>query len=607
MSIYNWISLIGGIGLFLYGMNVLGGAIESFAGAKLEKTLEKLASTRIRGMLLGMGVTAVIQSSAATSIMAIGFINAGIMSMEQGVSVMLGSNIGTTITGQILRLSDLSGNQFLTLINPSTIAPLFIAAGAGIRLMTKREKQRNIASIMIGFGVIFVGMSMIEEASAPLSQSESIHELFAYLNNPLIALLVGMVITSILQSASASVGILQAVSVTGQITMGMAIPMVVGMNIGKFVPIVLSSLGTNHKARRAVLVNILVMITGSLIFLAALMVLRAAPNPWLLGDVAGRGNIANFNTIFNLSTTFLLFPAVMPLVSLAKRLIPGEEESRADRELARLDDTFLATPSIAIEQCFQVVVAMGEAAVENIEWAASLLGKYNDAVVAHLDSNEQFLDKAEATLGEYMMKVNSHNLDEEQTQRMTLIMHALGDFERIGDYCVNIAEVAEYNAENKIEFSEVCKYELRYLMDAVHAITDLTLEALRKESEDVSRRVEPLEETIDSMIELLKQKHIDRLKRGECGIQRGISFMEVLTNVERISDHCSNIAVHTWQRVSHTAGFNPHEELESMHKGNSEEYSRLFNEYTSIFLAPVADEQDLKALRTAAARPQKAN
>ena len=394
---------------------------------------------------------------------------------------------------------------------------------------------------------------------------------------------------------------------TGQITMGMAIPMVVGMNIGKFVPIVLSSLGTNHKARRAVLVNILVMITGSLIFLAALMVLRAAPNPWLLGDVAGRGNIANFNTVFNLSTTFLLFPAVMPLVSLAKRLIPGEEESRADRELARLDDTFLTTPSIAIEQCFQVVVAMGEAAVENIEWAASLLGKYNDAVVAHLDSNEQFLDKAEATLGEYMMKVNSHNLDEEQTQRMTLIMHALGDFERIGDYCVNIAEVAEYNAENKIEFSEVCKYELRYLMDAVHAITDLTLEALRKESEDVSRRVEPLEETIDSMIELLKQKHIDRLKRGECGIQRGISFMEVLTNVERISDHCSNIAVHTWQRVSHTAGFNPHEELESMHKGNSEEYSRLFNEYTSIFLAPVADEQDLKALRTAAARPQKAN
>lgn len=591
MSIDKWISLIGGIGLFLYGMNVLGGAIESFAGARLEKTLEKLASTRLRGMLLGMGVTAVIQSSAATSIMAIGFINAGIMSMEQGVSVMLGSNIGTTITGQILRLSDLSGSGVMNLINPSTIAPLFIALGAGIRLMTKRERQRNVASILIGFGMIFVGMSMIEEASAPLSQSESIRGMISYLNNPLIALLVGAVITSILQSASASVGILQAVSVTGQISMGMAIPIIIGMNIGKFVPIVLSSLGTNQKARRAVTVNIMVMLTGSLVFLAAMFLLRVRPDPWLLGDVAGRGNIANFNTVFNLSVTLLLFPAVAPLVKLAKRLIPGEEESRADKELARLDDTFLSTPAIAIEQCFQVIVAMGEAAVENIEWAASLINHYSDATVAHLENNEQFLDKSEAVLGEYMMKVNSHHLDEEQTQRMTLIMHALGDFERIGDYCVNIAEVAQYNAENRIEFSEVCKFELRYLMDAVHAITDLTLEALRKESEDVSRRVEPLEETIDSMIELLKQKHIDRLKRGECGIQRGISFMEILTNVERISDHCSNIAVHTWQRVSHTAGFNPHEELESMHKGNSEEYSRLYDEYTSIFLAPVADNK----------------
>lgn len=406
-----------------------------------------------------------------------------------------------------------------------------------------------------------------------------------------------MVITSILQSASASVGILQAVSVTGQVTMGMAVSIIIGMNIGKFVPIVLSSLGTNRKARRAVTVNILVMVTGSLVYLAALMALRAAPNPWLLGDVAGRGNIANFNTIFNLSTTLLLFPAVTPLVRLSRRLIPGEEESRADKELARLDDTFLITPSIAIEQCFQVVVAMGEAAVENIEWTASLLGRYNEAVVAHMDNNEQFLDKAEATLGEYMMKVNSHNLDEEQTQRMTLIMHALGDFERIGDYCVNIAEVAQYNEENKIEFSKVCRYELRYLMDAVHAITDLTLEALRKESEDVSRRVEPLEETIDSMIDLLKQKHISRLKRGERGIQRGISFMEVLTNVERISDRCSNIAVHIWQRVSHTVGFNPHEELESMHQGNSEEYSRLFSEYSSIFLEPVADERELSAFK----------
>lgn len=601
MSVYDWINLIGGIGLFLYGMSVLGAAIESFAGAKLEKTLEKLASTRVRGMLLGAGVTAVIQSSAATSIMAIGFINAGIMNMEQGVSVMLGSNIGTTITGQILRLSDLTGSGVLTMLNPSTIAPLFIAIGAFIRLMTKKEKQRNVASILIGFGMIFVGMSMIEEASAPLSQSQSVHALLEYLNNPLIALLLGAVVTSILQSASASVGILQAMSVTGQISMGMAIPIVIGMNIGKFVPIVLSSLGTNRKARRAVLVNVMVMCSGALVFLIALLVMRMTPSPWLLGEVAGRGNIANFNTVFNLSTTFLLFPAVTLLVTLAKRLIPGEEESRADRELARLDDTFLATPAIAIEQCFQVIVAMGEAAVENIEWATALLNKYQEATLSHLNGNEQFLDKSEAMLGEYMMKVNSHHLDEEQTQRMTLIMHALGDFERVGDYCVNIAEVAQYNSENKIEFSEVCKYELRYLMDAVHAITDLTLEALRKESEDVSRRVEPLEETIDSMIELLKQKHIDRLKKGECDIQRGISFMEVLTNVERISDHCSNIAVHTWQRVSHAAGFNPHEELESMHQGNSEEYSRLFNEYTSIFLAPVADEKDLKALRVRSA------
>ena len=587
--IFNLLNLLGGIGLFLFGMNLLGTSLEKFAGAKLEKTLEKLTNNRFKGVLLGAVVTAVIQSSSATSVMVVGFVNAGIMRLTQGVAVMMGANIGTTITGQILRLGDISNQSTLmALIKPTSFAPLCIAVGAFIRLLSKRDRIKELASIIIGFGIIFVGMSTIETAFEPLRQTPAFERVFLWISNPAFGFLLGFIITSILQSASASVGVLQAVSASSAMSFATAAPIVLGMNVGKFVPVMLASSGTSKKAKRAVVVNIMICTFGAVIFLIAMYAWQYTVGFSFWNSIVSRGAIADFNSIFNILTTLIMFPFCGLLIKLSSLVVRDVEVSKIDQELQLLDARFLNTPSLALEQSMKVILSMGETARENLDISTRLLDAYDPAQAAVLNDNEAFLDKSETVLSEYLVQIASSDHDSAAAREITQILHAVSDFERIGDYCVNIADVAKYNHDENCVFSDSGKRELSYLMSAAQEIIEMTVQALRDENAVMARSIEPLEETIDSIVEILKQKHIARLQSGECDIQRGISFVEVLTNVERISDHCSNVGVHITQRLSNDENFDAHAELNRMHNEGSDEYKALCEYYGSIYRDPIA-------------------
>ena len=434
-------------------------------------------------------------------------------------------------------------------------------------------------------------MSMIEGGMEPLKSSAAVQSLFRQFENPLLGVLLGVAVVSVLQSASASVGVLQAISATGSITFAMAAPIVLGMNIGKFVPVIMASAGTNKKARRAVVINIMICVSGAVVFLAAMYLYQALAGFSFWDKTVSRGGIANFNTVFNLATTVLMFPFCGLMIRLSGRIIPDADESRAERELALLDARFLPTPALALEQAHKVVCAMADTGRENFVLATSLLSRYDAEKAAALEENEAFLDKSETALTEYVVQINAHDLDHEKTRFSQETALAICDFERIGDYCVNIAEVAQYMDEHGVHFSAQGTRELSYLFEATSAILDLTYTAYRNTDRATALRVEPLEETIDSMLEILKQRHTDRLERGECDVQRGISFMDLFGNVERISDHCSNVAVHVLQRLSETDDFDAHFERNEMHKGVSEAYRTLFDCYRSLYVEPLMTEE----------------
>ena len=580
----NWIALLGGIGMFLYGMSLLGSSLEKAAGPKLEQTLERLAGGKLRGVLLGVLVTAVIQSSSATSIMVIGFINSGIMNLNQGVAVMMGSNIGTTVTGQLLRLGDISSSgSWLSFLKPSAFAPLCIAAGAAIRLAFKKETHKNVASMVIGFGLIFVGMSTIETSFAPFAENMP-SGLVSVLDNPFAGFFIGVVATAILQSCSASVGVLQAVAATGAIRFQMAAPIVLGMNVGKFIPVLMAASGSNRRARRAVMVNMMICLSGAVVFLVGMYMWQGVVGFSFWDDVVGRGQVANFHTLFNVVVTVCMLPFSGLLVKLSGRLIPGSDASKADQELSLLDKNFLKTPSLALGQSQKVVISMGESARENLAMAMAALRQPSQPLFDKINENEDFLDKAETKLGEYLVHITASGIDREQTQIATEMMHTLGDFERIGDYAVNVSDVASYNRDHKITFSDVGWNEIAQLFEAAEEIMDITIRAFAENSQEWAESVEPLEETIDSMVAELKQRHIDRLQRGECDISRDISYTEVLTNVERISDHCSNIAVNVIRRATHNQSFDPHVELNKLHQEGSKRYDELFKAYMARYM-----------------------
>ena len=570
MDIFSVLTLLGGIGLFLYGMSLLGTSLEKIAGAGLEKTLERLTNSRLKGLALGAVVTGIIQSSAATTVMLVGFVNAGIMKFAQTIPVIMGANIGTTVTGQILRLGDLSGSQlFFELIKPTSFAPIVIAIGSFMILISKHRKTKNIAHLLIGFGILFFGMTTMESALAPLKDSPAFQEIFFMFSNPILGVLLGAVVTAILQSSSASVGILQAIASTGTVTFSMAAPIIIGQNIGKCITVLIASIGTNKNAKRVVVCHLMINIIGAIMFLIGIYGFQAMVGFSFWDSAMTRGNIADFHTLFNIATSLILLPFCNVLVAISQKLLHDDAPSRADSCLALLDDIFLDRPTLALEQCRKVTLQMGETIFEK------------------LNENENFLDKCETAVGEYVVRISAQRIRRTDQRESAMFLHCVSDFERIGDHCVNIAEVGQFNKEQGISFSKKGLKEIRMVIEAVKHVLDITLDAYEKDDLTGAYRVEPLEEVIDVLRETIKAHHIERLSKGNCSVQAGISLTEFLTSAERISDHCSNVALHIIEKLSNTKNFDSHEFQKIMHRGATEEYKALYKYYESQYYDPI--------------------
>lgn len=585
MELQSILTMLGGIGLFLYGMKLMGQSLERFAGAKMEKTLERLTSSRGKGVLLGAGVTAVIQSSSATIIMVIGFLNAGILKLVQAVPVIMGANIGTTITAQILRLGDINNdNLILQMLKPVSFAPICVVIGAFAMLLSKKNKSRDKAGIAVGLGILFIGMNMMESSFAPLANSEEFMQFFLVLTNPFLGVLAGMGVTILLQSSSASVGVLQAMSATGAITFSMAAPIVIGQNIGKCVTVLLASIGTNKNSRRAVCIDITMSIMGAIIFLAAIYLYQGLFGFSFWDEPVNRGRIADFHTLFNLVTCIVMLPCVNLLIQISKKIVKDKKGSKIDEELQLLDPIFIPTPTLALEQCKKVMASMSDAVMENYGLAMECVFEHNTEKSDRIRENENFLDKTESVLGDYLVKITEQHLDIEQNRLATEFMHTVGDFERIGDHCMNLLGVAEFNQEQEIHFSHEALHELEYLHRAVKEALTITATAYQEERESVCHKIGPLEDNVDYLVDLLKSKHIDRLKSGQCTTQGGISYVELLTNMERIADHCMNVAQHLHQRIIRQSL--------DIHKSeifdrNADEYKAMYVYYEKQYLDPV--------------------
>lgn len=588
MVFTDYLPVLAGIGMFLYGMSLMGSSLEKLAGANLEKVLEKLTSSKLKGVALGTVVTGVIQSSAATTVMVVGFLNAGIIKLPQAVPVIMGANIGTTVTAQILRLGDIGGTTImLSLLKPSTFAPILIAAGAAIQLISKKKKTKNIAFLLLGLGLLFFGMYTMERTLSPLKDMPGFQNIFVMFRNPFLGILLGAVVTAALQSSSASVGILQALASTGAITFSNALPIILGQNIGTCLTVLLASFGTNKNSKRAVFFHLFFNLAGSAIFLVASYGYQLLIGFPFWDMPATRGNIADIHTLFNIVNTILLLPFTTLIIALARKAIPDKGLSSAEEDLAKLDDILLKSPSLALGQSLQVVMGMGHTALQNYKRAVELLYNYDDNRMQQLNDDENILDRAETALDNYVVKITSKDLTKTEGSVATGILHTVKDFERVGDYAVNIAEVAEFNHSNNIRFSADAVRELGYITSAVEEIINKTVEVYKSRRLEDAMHIEPLEEVIDVMIEKLKTRHVDRLTTGKCHVQSGISFLELLTNFERISDHCSNIAMHVIKMDESTGTIDVHAYLKKMHDATDEEYKAFFRYYESKYSDPL--------------------
>lgn len=568
------VQMIGGLALFIYGMTTMGKGLERAAGSKLEKTLEKMTGNVFTALIMGMVVTMVIQSSSATTVMVVGFVNAGIMTLKQSVGVILGANIGTTVTAQILRLSggDGSGNLFMDLLKPKNLAYIIVLAGVIIMMLAKKRRTRDIADIFTGFGILFIGMSVMEGAVAPLADLPQFADLFAAISNPVLGVIVGAGVTAIIQSSSASVGILQALSTTGAITYSAAIPIILGQNIGTCITAFLSSLGGSKNARRTAMVHFYFNLIGSIAFLVAIYAVQYTVGFSFWDNPIDKGGIANFHTLFNVTCTVLFLPFTGLLVKLAKWSVPTGETQ--EDPLAKLEPRFLTTPALALDQAQRCIADMGEAAKNNYHLAVDPLFGGSAANEEIFREHEAFLDRAEVEIGRYLTTM--HNVRSvDQRRQSAEMMHSLSDFEKIGDYAQNIFDRADEFRQAGLSFSPTAMNELHAMTDAVSEVIDMTVEAYVTQSVSLARSVEPLEEVVDTMKEQLKSRHIERLGEGGCTMQTGIHFLDIVHDLEKISDHCSNIAIYTIQLVEGAEEFDTHAYAKAEFKSGPQFESKL--------------------------------
>ena len=580
------ISLLGGVALFLFGMSLMGDGLKKVAGNKLEIILWKLSSNPLKGILLGTGVTAVIQSSSATTVMVVGFVNSGMMKVSQAIGIIMGANIGTSITGWILCLSYLDGNAggLAQLLSTATLSAIIAVIGIILQMAGKKMVYKNIGNIMLGFSVLMFGMQQMSGAVTPLKESEAFINTFtAFSNNPLLGILMGIIITAILQSASASVGILQALSVTGAISFGTAVPIVMGMGIGAAAPVLLSAISANTNGKRTAFVYLFNDLFGTIIWGTVFYVVNAIVHFDFMDTTMTPVGIAAINSVFRILTILALSPFIKSIEKLVCFLFKDTPEDLEDiRDFDLLEERFLDHPALAIEQSRQAVMSMAVKAKKNVGRAISLLTEYEDKKYEKVERKEAIIDKYEDKLGTYLVKLTAVELQNNQTNQVSLILHTIGYFERIGDHAVNIAEVSKEIYEKKLKFSKEATKELKVIRTAVTDILDLTIDAYTEYDLDMAYHVEPLEEVIDTLCYELKNRHIKRVQSGNCTLNQGFVFNDLLGNYERIADYCSNIAVAMIELQS--AEFDTHQYLKQIKEHEDANFIKLYEEYRLRYL-----------------------
>ncbi len=588
MDFFDLLSMIGGLALFLYGMNLMGDGLAKASGGRMESILEKLTGNPVKAVLLGAGVTAVIQSSSATTVMVVGFVNSGIMRLEQAVGVIMGANVGTTITSWILSLTGIESSSFLVrLLKPTSFSPVLAIIGVAMLLFSKKEKRQSVASILIGFAVLMFGMDTMSAAVKPLAQEPAFTGILTAFSNPVLGMLAGVVLTAVIQSSSASVGILQALCLSGAVGYNTAIPIILGQNIGTCVTAMISGVGASRNARRAALVHLYFNIIGTVVFMGVFYLLDAAFQFPFMEKPADALGIAVVHSCFNVSATLLLLPFSRGLVKLACLTTGGgvQEQSRQEDEvLQHLDPRFLNTPAYAIEQSRNVAVSMAELAERAINLAMGLVTGYDSEKAQQVLELETRVDQYEDQLGSYLVKAGSRDLSERDNHSLSVMLHCIGDFERISDHAKNVQEAAQEMADKGVNFSEKALQELEVLRSAIRDILKITMRSFMDEDLELARQVEPLEEVIDALIQEIRQRHIRRLRKGSCTIELGFILTDIITNLERVSDHCSNIAVCLLE-ISEDE-FDTHAYLEDMRREDNTEFRRQVMAYGRQYLLP---------------------
>lgn len=542
MDIFDILEMIGGLCLFLFGMNFMGESLERRAGGSLKGLLGKLTKSRLKGFLTGLGVTAAIQSSSATTVMVVGFVNSGLLTLKQSIGIIMGANIGTTVTAWILSLGGISSdNLIMQLLKPTSFTPVLALIGTIMIMTSKSTKKKDVGNILLGFAVLMFGMDTMSGAVNGLADVPQFQQLFVMFKNPVLGVLAGAVLTAIIQSSSASVGILQALSATGQISFGAAIPIIMGQNIGTCVTALLSSFGTNKNGKRVAVVHLSFNVIGTIVCLTLFSLVSAIFKPVLFDSAASHLGIAVAHSCFNIICTLILYPASSLLEKLAYKFVPQTEDEREEK--IEIDERLLATPSIALTQCNNLVNDMAKITIKAYKNSLQILENYDSTTAEKVRKAEKLVDKYEDTLGTFLSKLSTHSISDSDSRLSAVLLKVIGDFERISDHGVNIVEAAEELKEKGIALTEDARKELNHIINAVEEIIELSYNAFINNDYETAMKVEPLEQVIDELKEYLRDCHIQRLQRGECTIEAGFVWSDLLTNLERTSDHCSNIAL----------------------------------------------------------------
>lgn len=588
MNIFGLFSLFGGLAMFLYGMNVMGSGLEKLGGGKFEQILEKLTSNPIKGVVLGAAVTAVIQSSSATTVMVVGFVNSGIMKLGQAIGIIMGANIGTTVTSWILSLSGIQGDSFwIQLCKPANFTPVLALIGIVFTMAAKSDSKKNIGNILLGFAVLMFGMETMSAAVEPLKDVEAFTNILTMFQNPILGVLAGAVLTAVIQSSSASVGILQALSSTGKITFGAAIPIIMGQNIGTCVTALISCIGASKNAKRAAMVHLYFNIIGTVLFLVLFYAANAIFNFAFVSDSVTPFNIAIVHTIFNVVATAVLLPFNKLLEKLARMTIKeGAEEST----FGLLDERFLQTPSFAVEQCMTLATNMAYMVKESFTMAQECVAKYSESIDRKIIETENLADEYEDALGAYLVKLSAKSLNESDSQKVSILLHAISDFEKMTDYTADLVFTAREKRDKDVHFSDKARQEITIMVNAVGEIIDLTISAFSKDDVKLANKVEPLEDVIDRLRNDLKNRHIKRMQEGRCSVNQGFVFTDYITALEKISDHCANVAAAIIEL--NDENYDVHNVMSN--RRNNPEYKELCVEFGKKYILPFSVSSEVE-------------